>query len=101
GIGITGGVVLGVVFPALLRGASPLGVALTGGIVIAVSTIYLAHGVSDRTTVALVGTIGSLLLTARAGGRLRGRRPPKRPGQRRIGQLVGVRARPGLPRAAA
>ena len=67
GIGITLGVLLGFVFPALLRGASPLGVALTGGIVIAVSTIYLAHGVSDRTTVALVGTIASLLLTAALG----------------------------------
>jgi uncharacterized membrane protein len=67
GIGITVGVLLGFVFPALLRGASPLGVALTGAIVIAVSTIYLAHGVSDRTTVALVGTIASLLLTAALG----------------------------------
>jgi uncharacterized membrane protein len=67
GIGITVGVLLGFVFPALLRGASPLGVALTGGIVIAVSTIYLAHGVSDRTTVALVGTMASLLLTAALG----------------------------------
>ncbi|HEY6697098.1 MAG TPA: YibE/F family protein, partial [Acidimicrobiales bacterium] len=63
----TAGVLLAFVFPALLRGASPLGVALTGGIVIAVSTIYLAHGVSDRTTVALVGTIASLLLTAALG----------------------------------
>ena len=67
GIGITVGVLLIFVFPALLRGASPLGVALTGGIVIAVSTIYLAHGVSDRTTVAVVGTIASLLLTAALG----------------------------------
>jgi uncharacterized membrane protein len=67
GIGITVGVLLVFVFPALLRGASPVGVALTGAIVIAVSTIYLAHGVSDRTTVALVGTIASLLLTAALG----------------------------------
>jgi uncharacterized membrane protein len=67
GIGITAAVLLGFVFPALLRGASPLGVALTAAIVIAVSTIYLAHGVSDRTTVALVGTIASLLLTAALG----------------------------------
>jgi uncharacterized membrane protein len=67
GIGITVGVLLAFVFPALLRGASPVGVALTGGIIIAVSTIYLAHGVSDRTTVALVGTIASLLLTAALG----------------------------------
>jgi uncharacterized membrane protein len=67
GIGITVGVLLAFVFPALLRGASPVGVALTGAIIIAVSTIYLAHGVSDRTTVALVGTIASLLLTAALG----------------------------------
>jgi uncharacterized membrane protein len=67
GIGITVAVLLGFVFPALLRGASPLGVALSAAIVIAVSTIYLAHGVSDRTTVALVGTIASLLLTAALG----------------------------------
>ena len=67
GIGITVAVLLGFVFPALLRSASPLGVALTAAIVIAVSTIYLAHGVSDRTTVALVGTIASLLLTAALG----------------------------------
>jgi uncharacterized membrane protein len=67
GIGITVGVLLAFVFPALLEGASPLGVSLTGAIVIALSTIYLAHGVSDRTTVALVGTIVSLLLTAALG----------------------------------
>jgi uncharacterized membrane protein len=67
GIGITVGVLLAFVFPALLEGASPLGVSLTGAIVIAFSTIYLAHGVSDRTTVALVGTIVSLLLTAALG----------------------------------
>jgi uncharacterized membrane protein len=67
GIGVTVGVLLVFVFPALLRGASPLGVALTGAIVIAVSTIYLAHGVSERTTVALVGTIASLFLTAALG----------------------------------
>jgi uncharacterized membrane protein len=64
GIGVTVGVLLGFVFPALLRGAWPVGVALTGAIVIAVATIYLAHGVSDRTTVALLGTVASLLLTA-------------------------------------
>jgi uncharacterized membrane protein len=67
GIGVTVGVLLAYVLPALLRGASPLGVALTGAIVIAVGTIYLAHGISDRTTVALVGTIASLLLTAALG----------------------------------
>jgi uncharacterized membrane protein len=64
GIGVSLGVLLVYVFPALLHGSSPIGVALTGSAVIAFGTLYLAHGVSDRTTVALLGTFGSLLLTA-------------------------------------
>ena len=64
GIGVTVGVLLAYAFPALLRGASPVGVAVTAAIVIAAVTIYLSHGVNDRTTVALLGTIASLLLTA-------------------------------------
>ena len=51
------------IFPALLDGASPIGVALTGSTVIAFLTLYLAHGVSDRTTVAFLGGISSLGLT--------------------------------------
>lgn len=64
GICVTVGVLLAFVFPAVLERASPLGVALTGAIGIAVGTINLAHGISDRTAVALVGTIASLSLTA-------------------------------------
>ena len=41
-----------------------MGVALSGCAVIAFGTLYLAHGVSDRTTVALLGTLASLALTA-------------------------------------
>lgn len=64
GIVISVGVLLVYVFPALLHGVSPLGVALTGSSVIAFATLYLAHGVNERTTVALLGTMASLLLTA-------------------------------------
>jgi uncharacterized membrane protein len=64
GIVISVGVLLVFVFPALLHGSSPLGVALTASVIIAFATLYLAHGVSDRTTVALVGTLASLGLTA-------------------------------------
>lgn len=55
-------VLLSFVLPALLRGSSPLGVALTGATVIAFVALYVAHGVGERTTVALMGTIASLLL---------------------------------------
>jgi uncharacterized membrane protein len=64
GIAVSLGVLLAFVFPALLDGAPPLGVALSGAAAIAYATLYLAHGVNDRTTVALVGTLASLGLTA-------------------------------------
>jgi uncharacterized membrane protein len=64
GIGLSLGVLLVFIFPALLDGAAPIGVALTGGSVIALGTLYLAHGVNDRTTVAFLGTMASLALTA-------------------------------------
>jgi uncharacterized membrane protein len=64
GIVLSGAVLLVFVFPALLRGTTPLGVALTGAAIIAFGTLYLAHGINDRTTVALLGTLASLLLTA-------------------------------------
>ncbi len=64
GIVLSMGVLLVYMFPALLAGSSPVGVALSGCAVIAFGTLYLAHGVSDRTTVALLGTLASLALTA-------------------------------------
>jgi uncharacterized membrane protein len=64
GIVVSLGVLLLFIFPALLDGAAPIGVALTGATVIAFFTLYLAHGVNDRTTVALLGTMASLGLTA-------------------------------------
>ena len=51
------------VLPSLLRGNDPLAVALVGSAAIAFVALYLAHGFNDRTTVALLGTLGSLLLT--------------------------------------
>lgn len=64
GIGLSLAVLLGFIFPALLEGAAPIGVALTGATIIAFGTLYLAHGFNDRTTVALLGTMASLGLTA-------------------------------------
>jgi uncharacterized membrane protein len=64
GIVVSGGVLLVFIFPALLHGSAPLGVALTGSAVIAYVTLYLAHGVNQQTTVALIGTLTALALTA-------------------------------------
>jgi uncharacterized membrane protein len=64
GVALTFAVLLAFLFPALLAGSPPVGVALTAAVLIAFGTLYLAHGVNERTTVALLGTLASLALTA-------------------------------------
>jgi len=56
------GIILGFALPALLTGRPAVPVALVGAAAVAYVTLYLAHGVSIRTTVALLGSLMSLLL---------------------------------------
>ena len=65
-VGLAGSLMVLLLFalPALLRGSSPVGVALTTASIIAIGALYLAHGLNERTTVALLGTLSSLLLVA-------------------------------------
>ncbi len=63
GLVVSGVVLVAYVFPALLDGRPPLAVALVAAALIATSALYLAHGVDDTTTVALLGTLGALTLT--------------------------------------
>ena len=56
-------IVLGFVVPALLAGRAALPVALVGGGAILFVVIYLAHGVSLRTSAALLGTLAALGLS--------------------------------------
>lgn len=51
------------IVPQILNGANPLMVSLIGSLFIMVSTIYLAHGFSRQTTIAICSTIISLVLT--------------------------------------
>jgi uncharacterized membrane protein len=51
------------VLPALLGGKPPLAVAVVGASAIMIGTLYLSHGFSVRTSVALLGTLISLSLT--------------------------------------
>lgn len=51
------------VLPAFLAGESPLPVAIVGSTVIMIVVLYLAHGVSIRTTSALFGTLVGIGLT--------------------------------------
>jgi uncharacterized membrane protein len=69
GVAALGGLVVSLsvlvwfVLPAILSGSSPLAVAVVGAAVVMGVALYLAHGVSVRTSVALLGTLVSLALT--------------------------------------
>ncbi|MDL9938460.1 YibE/F family protein [Gordonia sp. ABSL1-1] len=57
--------VLGVfTLPAILEGSSPVAVALVSSAAILFVVLYLAHGVSLRTSSALLGTLTSLVMAA-------------------------------------
>jgi uncharacterized membrane protein len=63
GLGLTLLVLLGFVLPALLAGSSALLVALVGSAAVMFTVLYLAHGVRVQTSIAVLGTLASLLLT--------------------------------------
>ncbi|MTV24253.1 YibE/F family protein [Nitriliruptoraceae bacterium ZYF776] len=56
-------IVVRFVVPAILAGSNPPLVALVGALAVMVVTLYLAHGVNEMTTAAIVGTAGALALT--------------------------------------
>ncbi|MEU4361531.1 YibE/F family protein [Promicromonospora sp. NPDC023987] len=64
GLGMAFVVLLGFTMPALLAGESAIGVALVTSSLVMFVTLYLAHGLSARTSTALLGTLVGLGLTA-------------------------------------
>ena len=64
GIVVAFGVLMVFLLPALRDGAAAIPVALVASAAILYAVIYLAHGVSLRTSAALLGTLTSLLLAA-------------------------------------
>jgi uncharacterized membrane protein len=69
--GLTAMIALGVSFlallffviPAILNGEQPLLVAVVGAIAVMFAVLYLTHGVNVHTSVAILGTLLSLILT--------------------------------------
>jgi uncharacterized membrane protein len=55
------------ILPSILRGENPLLVAVVGGSAIMLIALYLCHGVSARTSVAVIGTLCSLFLIGALG----------------------------------
>ncbi len=64
GLALGIGVLIAFLVPALVRDGPPLLVALTGGLVIVGLALYLAHGFTAATTVALLGSLAALVIVA-------------------------------------
>ncbi len=63
GLGISLSVIIAFVIPQLLAGQDPLLTSIIGAMFIMVATMYLAHGFSHKTNIALIATSLSLVLT--------------------------------------
>jgi len=67
GLAVAFAVFIGFTFPALLSGQDAMAVALVTSSAVMLAVLYLAHGLTARTTVALLGTLAGLALTAGIG----------------------------------
>jgi uncharacterized membrane protein len=68
GLGASVVVILLFVVPAIIDGREPVMVAIVGATAIAYLALYTAHGFTRMTTVALLGTLAALALTALLAG---------------------------------
>ncbi|SBT54224.1 YibE/F family protein [Micromonospora narathiwatensis] len=60
-------ILLGFVLPGIGAGQPPLLVAIVGSALIMFVVLYLTHGITTQTSVAVLGTLGSLVLTGLLG----------------------------------
>lgn len=67
GLVVAGGVLVGFIIPGILLGKPGIAVALVGSTAIMFVVLYIAHGVSFRTSTALAGTMIGLAVTAGLG----------------------------------
>jgi uncharacterized membrane protein len=67
GLAMSFAVLLLFIIPAILAGSPPLLVAVVGASAIMFGVLYLTHGVNVHTSVAILGTLLSLLLTGLLG----------------------------------
>jgi uncharacterized membrane protein len=63
GLGISLFVIIAFVVPQILAGQDPLLASIVGSMFIMIATMYLAHGFSQKTNIALISTSLSLVLT--------------------------------------
>jgi uncharacterized membrane protein len=63
GLAIAFGLLVRFILPAILIGKNPVAVAVVGSAAIMFAALYLTHGISARTTTAVLGTVGALFVT--------------------------------------
>lgn len=63
GLAVTFALLLWFLIPAILGGAPPLAAAIVCASAIMLAVLYLTHGFSVRTSIAVMGTLASLILT--------------------------------------
>ena len=64
GLGASIAIVASFIVPAILDGRAPLAVAVAGSFAVMFATLLLGHGIGAKSIAAILGTGGSLLLTA-------------------------------------
>lgn len=62
GLGVSIAIIMLVTVPWIIKGGNPLLASVVGAVIIAVASMFLAHGVSRRTGLALAATLGTLAL---------------------------------------
>lgn len=67
GVGVAMAIIAFFVLPGLLTSSVPVAIAAAGSTAIMIVVLYLAHGVSARTTAALFGSLFGIAFTAVAG----------------------------------
>jgi uncharacterized membrane protein len=63
GLGLSVMILISFIVPSILEGTDPVLVATIGALAIAMASLYLAHGFTDLTHVALLGATGALTIT--------------------------------------
>ncbi|QES49128.1 hypothetical protein DEJ50_16250 [Streptomyces venezuelae] len=69
-LAISFGILTLFILPAILQGSNPLVVAVVGASAIMLIALYMCHGLTARTSVAVLGTLVSLLLIGLMGSAL-------------------------------
>lgn len=64
GLGLSGLVIVGFIVPAILAGFPPVLVAIVGAVIVMIVTLWFSHGLGPKTTAAILGTAGALVVTA-------------------------------------